>query len=746
MSSFFITCPPPPNIRAMSTGGSNSGPFGRSTGAAPQNDHHLRTYYLLCALRILLVFVPQTGYIHPDEFFQSLEPMAGDEFGLEHTRTWEFNATAPLRSVAVPFLTVRVPLNLLRLAAGYIRYYLNVDPLCSYTLLVWPRLFMCALSFANDWALRRICSAYGLRSDLRLAALASSWVVLVFGSRTFSNSIEMALASVLLALVAESMHHSNMVLVHDEYLAERYEAAKSTADRVRLYKMRAALPAHSLRHVAAIAAICAVGCFNRPTFVVFGGPAVFFWLLRGLGTRSSTFVEFNVRFAMLQLCALPVVLVLIGCDSMYYGHLSMADVQNAAVGMENFVVTPLNFLRYNLNAANTAAHGMHAWWLHGVVNVPLLFNVLGVAALAAVVQQVWRFVCADFGRMPHVQSVLALMLASFVVPVLGLSCFNHQEPRFLVPLVLPVVFTYAPELEKRLTWRYPFVERVRNGGDSSNTSRQNSISPSNGPTLLTYWYTINVVLAAFFGFVHQGGIVQLAGHLSASFREQQRQLPQQQSYHAPTAAWPTHLVTSHVYNVPGTLFFLPSTQTLLTNRHTGQKYTRARALHVYEYGSELDMDQLYRRLRVLVEHNARRQQQDGTRGYRVLLALPVSLAEELALAFWRSNSTALRHRREHVFYPHLSTEALPRLLAERHPAEMGASLFGKGALAADRKCTLHAETNDVWSEMWRKGLPSDWASWMLRQFSTVAHQFGLALYRIELSESATTVTTEETRQ
>lgn len=37
----------------------------------------LRTYYVLVFVRIFLVFVPQLGYIHPDEFFQTVEVMAG---------------------------------------------------------------------------------------------------------------------------------------------------------------------------------------------------------------------------------------------------------------------------------------------------------------------------------------------------------------------------------------------------------------------------------------------------------------------------------------------------------------------------------------------------------------------------------------------------------------------------------------------------------------------------------------------
>ena len=34
-------------------------------------------YWILAALRILLNFIPQTGYIHPDEYFQFIEVASG---------------------------------------------------------------------------------------------------------------------------------------------------------------------------------------------------------------------------------------------------------------------------------------------------------------------------------------------------------------------------------------------------------------------------------------------------------------------------------------------------------------------------------------------------------------------------------------------------------------------------------------------------------------------------------------------
>jgi len=34
-------------------------------------------YWILAVLRVVLTFVSQTGYIHPDEFFQSIEVISG---------------------------------------------------------------------------------------------------------------------------------------------------------------------------------------------------------------------------------------------------------------------------------------------------------------------------------------------------------------------------------------------------------------------------------------------------------------------------------------------------------------------------------------------------------------------------------------------------------------------------------------------------------------------------------------------
>lgn len=42
-----------------------------------QKNFSLVTYFFLVVIRIALVFIPQIGYIHPDEFFQTSEVITG---------------------------------------------------------------------------------------------------------------------------------------------------------------------------------------------------------------------------------------------------------------------------------------------------------------------------------------------------------------------------------------------------------------------------------------------------------------------------------------------------------------------------------------------------------------------------------------------------------------------------------------------------------------------------------------------
>ncbi|KAJ9592184.1 hypothetical protein L9F63_001300, partial [Diploptera punctata] len=403
-------------------------------------------YWFLVALRIIITLLPQNGYIHPDEHFQSLEVVAGDVFDIEANRPWEFNTTFPIRSIALPYFIAGIPYSGLKFAAPFVSLWFNINIKTPYVMLVLPRLFVCLLSFITDYCMYKICYLYCQNYRARLLTLASSYVILVYGTRTFSNTIEMVLSSLLIYVVADCMRLSDQVILQDEYLSDKYNAAGTPVERVKFYKMRSALPKHSLSWCLLIATITITGIFNRPTFFAFAFPSIFFWLQRGLGSKSIGLGDFHLRILTFMISALPAAVVYILIDSFYYGYLTISEIRELKLSLDNFVVTPLNFLKYNLNSSNLSKHGLHPRYLHFLVNIPLLYNVLGIVAMVAFVSILYRFNRKNWSGRQKVQSIIGLMTMSFILPILMLSIFPHQEARFLIPVTLPIIFLHSQRI------------------------------------------------------------------------------------------------------------------------------------------------------------------------------------------------------------------------------------------------------------------------------------------------------------
>lgn len=129
------------------------------------------------------------------------------------------------------------------------------------------------------------------------------------------------------------------------------------------------LPSHNFCHCLEIGTILAIGTFNRPTFLLFAVTPIFYWLSRGFSKNYNHFVRiFNVRFLILFLSVLPGVFLLIFIDTFYFEHITENDI--------NWIITPLNFIKYNTNSSNLVEHGIHFRLTHAIINIPLLFNVL----------------------------------------------------------------------------------------------------------------------------------------------------------------------------------------------------------------------------------------------------------------------------------------------------------------------------------------------------------------------------------
>lgn len=148
-----------------------------------------------------------------------------------------------------------------------------------------------------------------------------------------------------------------------------YAHKTSITDKVIMSRKLRQLPSHNFYYCFEIGFILAIGTFNRPTFLIFAVTPIFYWLSRGFSNNYNHFIRiFSARFLVLLLCFLPGVFLFIFSDSFYFEHITEDKM--------DFVITPLNFVKYNIKPSNLAEHGIHFRMTHALINMPLLFNVL----------------------------------------------------------------------------------------------------------------------------------------------------------------------------------------------------------------------------------------------------------------------------------------------------------------------------------------------------------------------------------
>lgn len=313
----------------------------------------------------------------------------------------------------------------------------------------------------------------------------------------------------------------------------------------------------------------------------------------------------------------------------------------------------------------------------------------------------------QYRNLPRAQSVVSLMNLAIFLPVAALSFINHQEARFLLPITFPIIILHAPKLITGFCATNPFNENNRIGHI---IYRHILCTKASADYLLKCWYAVNIALAVFFGIIHQGGVIQLTQYFQPSNAFSIR----------PEITPNVYLITSHLYNIPTSYLFQPSTKTLLINPDNGQKYTRKKQFFLFEYGS-MPMDELQQKVKLLLDVNEMRFHRDK-RNYKLYLAIPSSLTEELSIALFRSNHTMIKYQRVKIFYPHLSMEAFPNFFL-RHLTEIRTDVFN-----LDQKCDFYEN---------RKEIEPYSLNAALRRFSAIVHQFGLVLYRVEVRRKNT---------
>ncbi|NXX91505.1 PIGZ mannosyltransferase, partial [Centropus bengalensis] len=440
----------------------------------------------------------QAGYLHPDEFFQAPEVMAGDILNLQVYYPWEFLSRSPCRTVVFPLMTSGVTYWMIKSLQQ-----LDLCSRCinSYTLLVSPRLLFTIFSFVLDCSVYRLAPFWEADPWTALVLLAGSYVTLVFYTRTFSNALEGLFLALLMVLVSPGKSGGSL-----------------------------SQPASSL-----IGMVTAAGFFNRPTFLAFALMPLLYWA--GTIANSQKSIKTVIHhFLKLVLCACFTAVVFITADTFYFTSMGLDNFYSVkgspwdviAQLHEKMVVTPLNFLSYNLNPYNLALHGSHPQVTHFAVNSIMLFGILHILAIGAGFKMLKKYFQqlrevtgnnhGSPGPLAHSEGNPILLLFYFV-PLVFLSLFSHQEPRFLIPLILPLVLFSASQ-NRAVKWK---------------------------PIIVIF----NILGALLFGCLHQGGLIPCLFHL-------------EQLVHSPESLnHPRHytLLFAHTYMPPRSLLNIKKSDT-----------------------------------------------------------------------------------------------------------------------------------------------------------------------------------------
>jgi phosphatidylinositol glycan class Z len=210
----------------------------------------------------------------------------------------------------------------------------------------------------------------------------------------------------------------------------------------------------SARSCIVLAFLLVLGVFNRITFPAF----VVLPLLQVVPSLLSQ----PLRIPILAFAGVTTLFFAIAMDTEFYtsGPLRIRELYNSAI------ITPWNNLVYNLDETNLAQHGLHPVWQHAVANLPQLLG----PALPLVL----------------FSSRKLTLFWSGVIGIAVLSCFRHQEPRFLIPAVPLLLSSIRLPRKNARAW-------------------------------IGAWAVFNVLAGILFGVYHQGGVVPAQAFIGAEY-------------------------------------------------------------------------------------------------------------------------------------------------------------------------------------------------------------------------------------
>jgi hypothetical protein len=353
-----------------------------------------------------------------------------------------------------------------------------------------PRIWLACASLVGDLCIYRIARIFGLGGWSTVVAASLTWSGTLLVSRPFSNTLEHFWMIALMAVVAEATQLSSVLSESKPNQAAslwRLALLQTAAGAIlvcgvftRFTFVLFAIAPGLLMVVLAVLRGLHRSPLASSTPILPGEPlgreavaasdrkdkGVDGELHRRRGLASSPASRRAAGSSLLggavswarvwESVGLAALQALVGAG---FSVVLLVAVDTAVYKSDAPVFAPWENFVYNLDPRNLALHGTHPRWLHAVVNAPLMLGVLYPAAVGIVADQLWLAATSSTtgwaavlrrhskgcGVQPSIlQSVEGrrcigqLMAAgSLVASLAGLSSAPHQEPRFLLPCLLP---------------------------------------------------------------------------------------------------------------------------------------------------------------------------------------------------------------------------------------------------------------------------------------------------------------------
>jgi GPI mannosyltransferase 4 len=440
--------------------------------------------------------------------------VSGDIFNSSNLihKTWEFKLEQnAIRSIVVPYLFYGIPLLILK----QLQLLFSVQVQAT-TLIYFPRIFMTMCSLLIDFSLFKLSNFCGLDGHSVVTTFATSYLAFVFIPRSFSNSIETILFSLLLMLIIESM--KSQYILNDKFLislttnkilsktSPQFNSLlnnEKSDEKVKNQKIKRLqlFDIYKYDHLAkSIGFIFVLGVFNRPTFVIFSFIPIVFWFLNGLVYNCNSFKQFLTflirRMISFSTLSLPLSILITSIDTCYYLNIkTIGKFMNyiKTNGTNGLISTPYNFFCYNSNKDNVKSHGAHPFYQHSLINCFQLFglNYLIIALICYQFKQqndeieentddgsgVFNKFIKIYDKISN--NTFCFILFTFLVPLIVFSMIPHQEARFLLPLIIPICLLTGHCTFGKFSFKL----------------------------IQILWILFNLISLVIFGYGHQGGIV-----------------------------------------------------------------------------------------------------------------------------------------------------------------------------------------------------------------------------------------------